>query len=249
MVSDCLYEGGVLMGDMDLLKTKLTLPMFARWIKKWGGDKPENILLDAGIKVPVTEGSQPYVKVPLWKFLNLSVDEVTMDTEKPREDRRFTKVNDFVLCMSKSEWKNPVESDSFEPSMEKVAKALIIEYVETGRLWGLKDPRTLFTLNFWERIFASMGINIKVVFIYRNPNSVAKGLAFQGGSEPVPGWSLEKGLEVWKAYNRQLLMLLNKPFDKILLKYEEFMRGDDEFHRLERFLGMEGQLKNPFDHS
>ncbi len=40
---------------------------------------------------------------------------------------------------------------------------------------------------------------------------------------------------------------MNKPNDKIVLKYEDFFSGNSEVEKLDNFLGLGGKLKNPAD--
>ena len=244
MVSDCLHAGGVLMGDMALLgnKTEFTLPQLARWVVNESGEGTQNPLLD--VLVNVSGCSRP-----LRELLPCTENSHPLFSEKPREDRRFTFINHSILNAAGYSWDEPKEADSKQKGVGDVGKALIDEYSTCKPFWGLKDPRTLFTYNFWERLFKNTDHELKLVFIYRNPMSVAKGVCFQGGKNQLPNWPIPRGIELWKTYNKQALRLMDKTQDKIVLKYEAFFDGDNEVEMLDNFLELDGKLNNPFNSS
>ncbi|MCD4741238.1 MAG: tyrosine-type recombinase/integrase [Desulfobacteraceae bacterium] len=68
-------------------------------------------------------------------------------------------------------------------------------HIKKGR--GNKDPRTIFTFKFWQLALT----NIKLVAAFRNPNAVANSLKKRNGFE------LQKLIELWYAYNKELIEL------------------------------------------
>lgn len=118
-----------------------------------------------------------------------------------RENASIMNLNDKVLSFNKGSWINPPKNIIWNSSLQIERDEIINEFLaQNKKLWGFKDPRTLFTLPFWtDRIN-----NINLVGTFRNPMSVAKSLLARNGIEIV------LGLGLWKKYNEKLLVLHEK---------------------------------------
>lgn len=101
--------------------------------------------------------------------------------------------------------------------------------------WGFKDPRTCLTYDLW----AANLPEHRLVVVYRRPDecfahyrSVARG-------------SIRRSLDVftrclhaWCEYNSAVITAVERAaVPSIVLHYSRLMDGDDEFRRLERFVG------------
>lgn len=65
-----------------------------------------------------------------------------------------------------------------------------------SRVWGIKDPRLMFCLDFWRQ-----GIDVEPTLVgtFRHPTAVAASLKVRDGMET------SKAIEFWKQYNQRLL--------------------------------------------
>ncbi|MCP4632963.1 MAG: hypothetical protein GY855_08545 [candidate division Zixibacteria bacterium] len=244
MISDCVYNGGVLMGDEALLNhnNSFSVPLFAKWVLKSGSSYGVNPVLK-------TKVIGSYAVRSLKDYLKSKDDSYLLPILKPREDRRLTFINTYILSAEGYNWHSPSEVDCLDPGVEQLAETLIGEYSKKSMFWGLKDPRMVFTFNFWERQFEKAGINPRIVFIYRNPLAVAIGTSLDGGKVTRKEWPIERGLKLWIEYNTQLLKVMEKPYPSIVLKYEDFCKNDESVDLLESFLNSPEKMTNPFDPS
>ena len=81
------------------------------------------------------------------------------------------------------------------PAEYRARRDAIIATYPTNQIWGFKDPRTLLTLDGWLEALPS----VRCVGTFRHPLAVAASLQARNG------FSLEKSLVLWEAYNRLLL--------------------------------------------
>jgi hypothetical protein len=107
-----------------------------------------------------------------------------------------------ILEASGGSWDQPPAVVEWQA--EHFARAREILAGHAGEpVWGFKDPRTLLTLEGWQRLVP----DIDAVGIFRHPIRVAKSL--QSRNE-LP---LEASLALWKAYNERLLEIHSRrPF-------------------------------------
>jgi len=112
-----------------------------------------------------------------------------------RENPEITRLNESILKASGGSWQNPPESIVISQEHIDRRNTLLKELLALGhKTWGIKDPRTLFTLPFWRKGLSS----VQLVGTYRHPLSVARSLHARDG---MP---LEQGLFIWWKYNRKL---------------------------------------------
>lgn len=81
--------------------------------------------------------------------------------------------------------------------------------------WGMKDPRFTVTFPYWKRHLDEMGIDYKIIFVYRTPLANAKRLI------KWRKWDKDKALRWWNLHIAHLL----KDFDdcdkdKILVEFD-----------------------------
>lgn len=75
------------------------------------------------------------------------------------------------------------------------ATALLTEKLADVELFGFKDPRVSKLLKFWKIVFAQMHCDIRYVFCFRHPLSVAESL-YKRNKTPI-----KKGCLLWLSYN------------------------------------------------
>lgn len=122
------------------------------------------------------------------------------NTKGNRENRSIMVLHDALLADNGGAWDVP-PSVPLRWSAERLAKrdALIAQY-PADRLWGFKDPRTVFTLEGWLEALPQA----RLVGTVRHPMMVAQSLKYRDG------FAVERALALWLAYNRRLETLLDR---------------------------------------
>ena len=113
-----------------------------------------------------------------------------------REDPRFWPVHDAVLSRVGAAWDSPPQGPVVWTREEKAALAAVLaEYDAVPHPWGFKDPRATVLLDGWLEMVPGLRLTASI----RHPLSVAGSLAARNG------FSQEKSLAIWAAYNRAVL--------------------------------------------
>lgn len=115
------------------------------------------------------------------------------------EDRVFMKLNTKILEQAGGSWDNPPsETNIIEAGKELSGE--IRELTNKQGLWGWKDPRTTLTI----KCYLPYLENPHFICCFRKPLEVAKSL------QKREGWSIDKGIELTKEYNKRLLRFLEE---------------------------------------
>lgn len=113
-----------------------------------------------------------------------------------REDPRLWVVHDAVLARVGAAWDRPPSEQVAWTGEEKAAlRAVLEEYDAVPRPWGFKDPRATVLLDGWLEVLPDLRLTASI----RHPLAVAGSLAARNG------FSQEKSLGIWAAYNRAML--------------------------------------------
>jgi hypothetical protein len=151
-----------------------------------------------------------------------------------RENPEITRLNESILKASGGSWQNP--PDSIVVLQEHIdMRDTLIKGLLAGdhTIWGIKDPRTLFTLPFWRKGL----FNVQLVGTYRHPLSVARSLHARDG---MP---LEQGLNIWWKYNRKLQGYLEE-YHFPLISFDTPEKGYQEsLERIVKYLGLNSDSK------
>jgi hypothetical protein len=116
-----------------------------------------------------------------------------------RENEGIRAFNERLLARAGAAWNRPPkEQVAWVREDEVIAFDLIRPYLDHGRPWGFKDPRSLWTVEGWLPVLR----NPRIVAVVRHPTLVAKSLAARSGSLHV---SYDDGLALWQTYNVELL--------------------------------------------
>jgi len=83
-------------------------------------------------------------------------------------------------------------------------------------LWLWKDPRTCLLLPLWKDVLAEFGIDLRVVFVVRNPLDVARSL------EKRNGFTIDKGLGIWFNHTITALKAV-EGLETVFLSYDRFL--------------------------
>ena len=125
------------------------------------------------------------------------VEEAPFNRKGNRENLEIRELNDAILANSGGAWDSPPNHLTWRKEHQYKRDAIIEQHRDQAA-WGFKDPRTMFTLPFWQE--GLKGANLHYIATFRNPLSVAKSL-----NSRQPELSIEKGAELWRRYNEQLL--------------------------------------------
>jgi hypothetical protein len=137
-----------------------------------------------------------------------------------KENLAFRHINDAVLAMSGGAWDRPPEQLNWDSDLRRRRDVYLAEHASLD-LWGVKDPRTLLTLPFWEEA----DVNLRCVGTFRHPAAVASSLAARRNLQPAT-----PSLELWKAYNLKLLDYVQRygipivSFDLSTVEYRETVK-------------------------
>lgn len=101
--------------------------------------------------------------------------------------------------------------------------------------WGIKEPRMCLTYPLWREELPSH----LLVGVYRTPLEIWPRFRYNGIRHWLhnPLYAMQF-IDAWMDHNQLLLELMSEPGpDRILLNYRRLMTSDEEFRRLEHFLG------------
>lgn len=114
-----------------------------------------------------------------------------------RENPEIMALNEAVLAANGASWERPPTGPVVWDAAHQDARDRILAGYPAARVWGFKDPRTLFTLEGWRAALP----DARLVGTLRHPLAVARSLHTRSGM------ALEEGLALWTAYNRRLFDL------------------------------------------
>jgi hypothetical protein len=209
--------------------------------------------------------------------------------EKNHEAVYFLFLNNLLLSESRASWDNPAPLQDFLKNRDAVdmtvrcLEADILSYRMYSYLglrqylryrslprfdkpWGWKDPRNVFTLPLWLKIFP----NAKIIYVVRNGVDVARSLVVRermllahqkkkfegqfdrfsrrtrlervGFNGSIVCSSLEGSFSLWEQYVSQAEALLASiENDRLVIKYEDFLQNAvSRLSALVRFCGLAG---------
>jgi len=127
-----------------------------------------------------------------------------------------------LLAIMKRSWEATVplpenwhKTDEILPLKDELVE-LVKDNFLGQPLWAWKDPRTCLLLPLWKDVLAELGIDLKVLFVVRNPLDVARSLEKRNGFTP------DKGLGIW--FNNTIAALKDVAgLETIFLSYDCFL--------------------------
>lgn len=148
---------------------------------------------------------------------NGHLGKVAADNPKGHfEDRRFRKMNDRILLNAQYDvktWQTEIPTPVANKRLYgQIGR--ILERATARPRWGFKDPRTCLTWHIWRRHLPQ---STRVVYVYRNPVSVASSLMKRGNIT-----YLDKGIELWLIYNQRALPI-RRHFQTTFVNYESVL--------------------------
>ena len=137
-------------------------------------------------------------------------------------------LNEAVLADSGGSWDQPPER--LEWSGVRLASAReLAERFAGKRIWGLKDPRLLLTLEGWQQVLPT----VQRVGVFRHPQAVARSLHKHGGIRDP-----EQALRLWFVYNQRLLAEFRRDPFPVLCFDQQSEAPDQRVRKLARELGL-----------
>jgi hypothetical protein len=167
-----------------------------------------------------------------------SFDVGTYDTGNQFERDEMLAINMHMLGVSDDQTlklKPEVTDSRAEEGRQKI-KSLIREcekkYKEND--WGMKDPRTALTYNFWDEQLPEH----KLIGIFRAPEQVWPRYRWKGWRRRyVNLWWAWNFLNRWAEHNLGLIdAVKNSGHDYFVINYLNFMTDKDEIKRLSKFV-------------
>ena len=126
------------------------------------------------------------------------VNQKNRDNEKGnRENVAIMELNNAVLASAGASWDKPPPGPVVWRDDHKIWRKHLIKAVAQEPVWGFKDPRTLFTFDGWREALP----DARLIATFRDPIAVAQSLNKRNE------FPLERGLELWRAYNEKLLAI------------------------------------------
>lgn len=117
-----------------------------------------------------------------------------------RENPEIMALNEAVLGDNGGGWDMPPEGAVTWSTSRLAERDRILATYPSDRIWGFKDPRTLFTLDAWRDRLP----DARLVGSIRHPLAVALSLHTRS---KMP---IEAGLALWARYNARLLQIAQR---------------------------------------
>jgi len=157
-------------------------------------------------------------------FLGETTPPRPPNTRGHLEKAEIWRMQDEILKANGGAWYSPPRTVEWRPEHLARAREIIAEHA-AHPIWGFKDPRTLLTLEGWRGLIP----DLQPVAIFRHPLRVAHSLQSRNGLR------IERGFELWQAYNERLLRFHRvQPFPVVCF--------DDEAKTLETKLREAGEM-------
>lgn len=129
-------------------------------------------------------------------FLGEVINFAKFNRRGNKENLEIMQINNDLLMMNGGTWDNPPEDMKWSDELRRRRDAHIASFGDRP-VWGFKDPRTIFTLPFWQEAVP----NMQYVATFRHPFAVGRSLSRRGPNlQPSIG-----PIELWVKYNRRLL--------------------------------------------
>lgn len=118
----------------------------------------------------------------------------------------------------------------------KLAKKIIEESYSSFSIWGDKYNEYLHTLSYLQKVIPGA----RYIILYRNPYEIAASIKEWRGDRPWRPTTLEKHVEKWLAWHKEIIYMLNNFSDKryLIIEYDNLCLGK-ETQRISDFLGID----------
>lgn len=164
------------------------------------------------------------------------------------ENEKIFCINNKILNCCDREWYNvePLELDYNNPKVAKAMdelKLIIQNLLQKKDIIVIKDPRISILLHLWRKILDDLKVEVKYIWVYRNPLEVAESLRKRDG------FSESHSLLLWIYYNLSILKFIKKK-DYFLVNYRDVLENPKVFDKISCLFGkkMDSNLKERLCH-
>ena len=161
-----------------------------------------------------------------------------------KENVSIRALHNELLKASGAAWNHPPPGQiRWRPADEERGRSLIRPYLEVGRPWGFKDPRTIWLVEGWLRLLP----NVRMVGVFRHPSLVVRSIIALDKRRVI---GAEEALATWCAYNAEVIRLQGRyrfpvvHFGSVEAFGEDFVSPLTAFARS---IGLAGSLDRFFD--
>ena len=175
--------------------------------------------------------------------LTLADDLIPAQPDNPKgfwEDAGVTAFNESLLNAFQCDWNsvNFAKLDNIRGQRvnrwREKARVLIQDHYPADSNFVIKDPKFSLLIPFWQEVFDELEIDTRYLLTYRPPLSVAASLKARNG------FSREKSVLIWLAYNHACLKSIPKASPVSVVSYDLFMQHPvDQCARIQRQLGID----------
>ncbi|WP_072061546.1 sulfotransferase [Synechococcus sp. GFB01] len=165
------------------------------------------------------------------------VDETTSYDKGNQWERESTKAMNHQLLGSNGLFSllaKPPAVRTADPVIRHQMSELISRYNSSGQDWGFKDPRSSLVYDEWSTVLPEH----RIIAVYRRPEEVWNHYWNSSTRLRRRLTVFRHFVACWCEYNLQVIQSIQKakaPW--IVLSYSRLMHSDNEFRRLEAFVG------------
>lgn len=116
-----------------------------------------------------------------------------------RENAEIVALNEDILAFNDGHWTTPPVKIKWTQNHASTRDKIIESFIAGQSIWGFKDPRTVFTLDFW--LDGLRDAEVKMVGSFRHPFPVATSL------QKRDQFPYQLGYKIWETYNLRILEL------------------------------------------
>ncbi|MFQ3325220.1 MAG: post-segregation antitoxin (ccd killing protein) [Pseudomonadales bacterium] len=152
------------------------------------------------------------------------------------EDAEVVRINELLLMGLNRTWFDlrPLPSDwlsKVSPDIFSCAKRHVDEHYLSQDTSLLKDPRLCLLMPFWSKVFEQSGVEVKLVYGYRNPGQVAASL---NARDAIP---IDSGFILWLNYTLGSFSSISHEQTFFAVNYADLLSDSiTETHRIANFL-------------
>lgn len=129
----------------------------------------------------------------------------------------------------------PIEIDYNNLEVKRIIyglKQCVLNLFEKSDVIAIKDPRIALLLPIWEQFFHDFEVEVKYIWIFRNPLEVAESLKKRNG------FCKKHSLMLWINYNLSIIRFL-KSRTYLLINYKDIIEKCSEIDKLEKVFNRE----------
>ena len=127
------------------------------------------------------------------------------------------------------------DAPDLSPTHRSRMREIIQDCEERFRDWGFKDPRSALIYQLWREELPQH----KIIAVFRDPAQVWPRFKWHGRRKYHTNFSrADSYLQRWWEHNANILRFLRETeMDFLVIDYHKLMTTDDEFQRLQDFVG------------